>query len=94
MIKTVSFAAALLLFGGVSAASPDMVEQGRELHAAHCQGCHKSEVYLRSDRKVHDFAQLMDRIKYCEGANKLQWSEPQVKLVATYLNHAYYKFAK
>lgn len=94
MTKTVSIAALLLLVCRVSVASPSMTEQGQELHDAHCQGCHKSEVYLRGDRKVNDFAQLMERIKYCEGANKLQWSERQVKMVATYLNSAYYKFAK
>ncbi|MEW5757496.1 MAG: hypothetical protein AB1810_14470 [Pseudomonadota bacterium] len=93
MIKTISIAVPLLLFCHVSAASPDIAEQGRELHEKHCQGCHKSEVYARSDRKVQNAAQLVDRIKFCEGANNMQWSDRQVKMVDAYLNKAYYKFS-
>ena len=72
---------------------------GKTLHQSKCVQCHAEKsglgnpdmIYLRSDRKVKDFAKLKSMVSMCNTELRLDlFPEDEADLVA-HLNQAFYK---
>ena len=68
------------------------VHQGKILVDKHCQECHQSEVYTRSDRLVKTLPGLYKQVRRCEQALDLTWFDEDIDNTSTYLNQEFYKF--
>ncbi len=93
---TATAALATLLTGTAGAADPGA---GRALHDAHCIACHSaltggepSRIYTRPDRTVGSRDALTARVRHCEQALDLGWSDREVESVAAWLNATHYGF--
>jgi mono/diheme cytochrome c family protein len=67
---------------------------GKQLIETHCQRCHGSEVYTRSDRRVTSLPGLHSQVRRCEQMLGLTWFDADIDNAATYLNQEFYKFRK
>lgn len=93
MTKSILFCSIVIATSlGASAQAAGNADNGKTLHDKNCSGCHKSEVYTRPDHKVKSLTALNDRIKFCESANKLAWTDQNIQDVAAYLDREFYKF--
>ena len=68
------------------------VENGADLHFENCTGCHQSEVYTRSDRRVTSLDLLGRQVRFCKDNLGLTWFDDEVDDVIAYLNQNYYHF--
>ena len=75
--------------------------RGKQLHDKTCVGCHRnmtggdgSVLYTRSQRRVHNLAQLESQVRRCETNLNLKWFDDDILDVVEYLNQQYYKFPK
>ncbi|HEY5602033.1 MAG TPA: hypothetical protein VIM41_02895 [Gammaproteobacteria bacterium] len=86
---------ALLIFGltPVSSHAVD-VENGKKLYTERCGGCHDTRVHTRPNRIVHTYEDLVNRVRFCDNANKANLSEKDIYDVSEYLNTAFYRFLK
>jgi len=66
--------------------------EGKATYNENCTGCHGTEVFTRSDRKVKNLAGLKSRVRQCSYAIESKWFDDDVDAVADYLNNAFYKF--
>jgi hypothetical protein len=84
----------LLLAGcsGIAAADGPDPAAGQALVDAHCQGCHKTEVYTRPNRRIQDLGQLRNQVQRCEQNLGLKWFDTDIEDVTAYLNQTYYGF--
>ncbi len=87
---TLSFCLIPLL--SVTAAEAADLQRGHELVETHCQRCHGSEVYTRSDRRVTSLSGLNKQVRRCEQMLGLTWFDDDIENTATYLNQEFYKF--
>ncbi len=69
-------------------------EQAQALYDANCISCHGSEIYTRDPRMVASFDGLERQVQRCETALGLRWFDEDIKDVAAYLNHHFYKFER
>ncbi len=90
----------LALLAGHPAAAADAA-RGKQLHDKTCVGCHRnmtggdgSVLYTRSQRRVHDLAQLESQVRRCETNLNLKWFEDDILDVTEYLNRQYYHFPR
>lgn len=77
-----------------SAESTGPSEQAQTLYDANCTKCHGSEIYTRDPRMVASFDGLERQVQRCETALGLRWFDEEIKDVAAYLNHHFYKFER
>ena len=85
----------VIVAGGLAmAVQAGDVHQGKVLTDKHCQECHQSDVYTRSDRLVKTLPGLYKQVRRCEQALDLTWFDDDIDNVSTYLNHEFYKFDK
>ena len=89
---------AISLFLSLPAHSEDILN-GKTLHQAKCVQCHAEKsglgnadmIYLRTDRKVKDFAKLKSMVSMCNTELRLDlFPEDEADLVA-HLNQNFYK---
>jgi mono/diheme cytochrome c family protein len=83
---------------GFAAGKPDP-KRGQALVEKSCVSCHVSmyggdgsEIYLRPDHKVKNYAQLASRVAVCNANSGAGWFPEEEADVAAYLNQKYYKF--
>lgn len=66
---------------------------GEALHQQACTSCHGTEVYERSDHKIHSMEGLQAQVQRCaHAATGVDWSEAQRQAVVQYLNDSFYHF--
>ena len=84
----------ILAYSGLllCAAESSAADTAEALYQEHCLGCHGSEVYTRSDRKVTSPEGLQKQVQRCELGLGLQWFDEDVDKVAAYLNQHFYHF--
>jgi hypothetical protein len=63
------------------------------LYEQNCVSCHGSEVFTREDHKIRSLPALAARVRYCETAQGLGWSDDEISGVARLLNDRFYHFA-
>lgn len=68
------------------------VKRGKELHDAHCVGCHDSQLYTRKNRMISSYESLKTHVQRCATNLNKQWFEDEVADVAAYLNTEFYLF--
>jgi hypothetical protein len=91
-MKTILLTTGLVtLLAGASSQAAD-VEKGKALVDTHCQQCHGSEVYTRSNRRVSSLPGLHKQVRFCEQNLGLTWFDDDIENTATYLNQEFYKF--
>lgn len=91
---TLLAAAGIILALGAQAQAAEAANPlpGKALVVAKCEGCHKSEVYTATTRKVATLDGLKKQVAACSDAAKTGWTEVQKEEVVTYLNTEFYKF--
>ncbi|MEW6765862.1 MAG: cytochrome c [Pseudomonadota bacterium] len=75
------------------------IARGQKLHAEMCAGCHKAphnaEFYTsRVGKKYPTKESLTTMVQSCVTYFDIPWFEEEVRAVADYLNHTYYKYEK
>ena len=75
------------------------IEAGQSLHDKQCTSCHVkrfggdgSQMYLRSDRLIHDRKALGQRVAACNAMTNAGWFPEDEENVAAFLARRYYKF--
>jgi mono/diheme cytochrome c family protein len=75
------------------------IQRGQALVEKSCVSCHASmyggdgsEIYLRPDRMVKNYAQLASRVAVCDANTGARWFPDEEADVVAYLNQKYYKF--
>ena len=73
--------------------------RGAELEQNNCTSCHaarfegnKSAIYLRDNKRVHNYNQLVSQVRFCENNLGLTWFDNQILDVVEHLNQSYYHF--
>jgi len=89
IIAMIVITGSLLAGIGTSAAAAD---NGEQLHASKCQGCHDSSVYTRADRFIKDRGALHNQVSRCHKQVRAEWTAKQIDDVVNYLDSQYYKF--
>lgn len=69
-----------------------ILEQGKQLHGAHCVRCHNTSVYTRKNRMIKSYESLKTQVQRCATNLDKPWFDDEVDAVATYLNANYYLF--
>lgn len=87
---------------GWAAASPaggDPAVGEKHVAEKNCAACHQrlvggdgSQLYLRSERRVKNLAQLAAQVSYCANELKAGWFPEDEEDVVAWLNHRYYHF--
>ena len=85
--------ATLLGLGAVDVLA-ETSERAELLYEANCLSCHGSEIYTRDARMVESFDGLERQVQRCETALGLRWFDEEIKDVAAYLDHHFYKFGR
>lgn len=85
---------AALISLGTPAAFAEPSKQAQALYDANCISCHGSEIYTRDPRMVASLDGLERQVQRCESALGLRWFDEDIKDVAAYLNHHFYKFER
>lgn len=57
-----------------------------------CTGCHDSNVYTRSNRRVDSLARLDSQVRMCDANLGIKMFDEDVKAVVELLNDKYYHF--
>lgn len=86
-----------LVLSTVSSAAPThnaVKSRGQMLYENHCLRCHAEGVHLRATSKVHNLDDLAHAVKKWAGLQRLNWQQDDLRDVADYMNHKYYKFPK
>jgi cytochrome c len=75
------------------------IDKGKALHDKLCVSCHVkrfggdgSQMYLRSDRIIHDRAALEQRVAACNAMTNAGLFPEDEQNIAAYLAQRYYKF--
>ena len=83
--------APVLLLAATSTSAANL-DNGDKLHQNNCTGCHDSNVYTRSNKRVNSLPRLGTQVRFCRDNLGLTWFDDQVDDVIHYLNTSYYKF--
>jgi len=86
---------AVVITGGLMAgtiANDVMADNGEQLHASKCQGCHDSSVYTRANRFIQNRDALHKQVSRCDKQVRAEWTALQIDDVVNYLDKKYYKF--
>ena len=75
-------------------ASASDIANGKKLYEKNCNGCHDTRVHTRPNRIIHTYEDLVNRVKFCDGAANTKFNDAQITDVVDHLNAAYYKFVK
>ncbi|MGO9443611.1 MAG: c-type cytochrome [Thiobacillaceae bacterium] len=86
--------------GAVAYAAGEIdIQRGQALVEKNCVSCHASmyggdgsEIYLRPNRMVKNYAQLASRVAVCNANTGVGWFPDEEADVVAYLNQKYYKF--
>jgi len=70
----------------------EVADNGEQLHASKCQGCHDSSVYTRANRFIKNRDALHDQVNRCHKQVRADWTAQQINDVVNYLDSQYYKF--
>jgi mono/diheme cytochrome c family protein len=92
--KGLAAAAALIAIGTLATAHAETGENAEELYKTNCLKCHGSEIYTREGRIIDSFDGLERQVQRCETALGLRWFDEDIKDVAAYLNHHFYRFER
>lgn len=72
---------------------------GARLESENCTGCHAARfegdegaIYVRKNRIVNSYDQLIARVRFCEAMLGLVWFDDQIMDVVKHLNRRYYHF--
>ncbi len=75
------------------------ITNGKTLHNANCQRCHKSimngkpdAIYVRKNRRINSYSALQNQVNRCEKNVGITWTQKQTDDVISYLNQQFYKF--
>jgi len=68
--------------------------RGQMLYENHCLRCHAEGVHLRATSKVHSLSDLAHAVKKWADLQRLDWNQDELRDVASYMNHKYYKLKK
>lgn len=85
-----ALALALLLAAGAPPAAAQ--SRGELLYNTHCIACHNTQVHWRSKKQVVDWPSLRAQVRAWQATAQLAWTDDDIRLVASYLNDAYYRF--
>jgi len=88
-----------MLLSGIAQAAPN-VQNGKAIDQAKCYACHANKtgfsngdmIYMRSDRKVKDYARLKTMVAMCNTELRLDMFPEDEADVIAYLNKQFYKF--
>ncbi|RKZ47942.1 MAG: hypothetical protein DRR16_15375 [Candidatus Parabeggiatoa sp. nov. 3] len=71
-------------------------KKGELLHNAKCVVCHSHLVYIRENRKIHNYDSLKIQVERCTESLGIEWwpDDDEMLAVIAYLNEKYYKFEK
>lgn len=83
-------AATLGLFAGCSTGGADPLN-GEKLHAE-CLGCHGTELYEPSARKVKSMGELHKAVEHWNDRMNPKFTKQEVADLVEYLDREYYKF--
>lgn len=94
--QQILFAVALLtLMGAATAGEGDAPSAHAEsLHQENCIRCHDQGIYTREGRLITSLDGLEGQVRRCETALGLTWFDEDIKDVAFYLNHHFYRFGR
>lgn len=67
-------------------------DEAQTLHDKDCTGCHNTDRYTRSDRKIIDRTSLNEQVRRCAEGFAEGWSKEQISAVAELLNEDFYGF--
>ena len=67
-------------------------DSGEGIHQASCSGCHGTEIYTRSDRKVTSLDRLGAQVRMCDSQLETQLFPEDMEKLTKYLNESFYKF--
>ena len=85
-------ACSFTLLSAIAGASD--IANGKKLYEKSCNGCHDTKVHTRPNRIIHTYEDLVNRVKFCDGAANTNFSDAQITDVVDHLNTTYYKFVK
>jgi len=75
------------------------LKHGKELHDQNCMTCHAgimggdaNSIYTRENRRIDSYDALVRQVGRCQDNLGVSWPEEEIKDVAGYLNHQFYKF--
>ncbi len=66
--------------------------RGQLLYDTHCVTCHDTQVHWRQSRKVSNWKTLVAQVRHWQSAEKLQWTEDDIRQVARHLNDTIYRY--
>ena len=70
------------------------VANGKKLYEKNCNGCHDTRMHTRPNRIIHTYEDLVNRVKFCDGAANTNFTDSEITDVVDHLNTTYYKFVK
>lgn len=70
------------------------LSRGQLLYENHCQGCHRSTLHLRRDRKAKSPREVRAWVVRWAGELRLPWSAEEMDDVADYLERRFYRFGR
>ena len=73
-------------------AAPAEPSRGELLYETHCQGCHESELHVRTDHRAQTSAAVHDWVQYWAERKALGWNNEDVIEVSDFLVRRYYRF--
>ena len=89
---------ALLQFLYIPSSYAD-ASRGAGLEEKNCSACHagmfsgnSDTIYLRENRRVKSYSQLISQVKFCTNNLGFIWFDEQIMDVVEYLNQSHYKF--
>ena len=83
----------LIYSSSIRADEPD-AKHGESIYKERCGGCHDTRVHTRTNRIVHTYEDLVNRVRFCDTNAKTNFSEKEIYDVSEYLNDTFYKFIK
>ncbi|HIE02302.1 MAG TPA: cytochrome c [Thiotrichaceae bacterium] len=74
----------------------ETAKKGEPLHNANCVACHSHVVYIRENRRLHNYDSLKIQVERCTETLGIGWwpDDEEMLAVIAYLNEKYYKFKK
>lgn len=92
MTKILCGAIAIILSATAQAAMPASNADGKQIHDAHCTGCHDTGVYTRQNRSVKSLDGLKQQLAACTHMAKQNFSPAQTQSLIEYLDQNFYHF--
>jgi len=67
---------------------------GKKLYDAKCFRCHDTKIHTRTDRIIHTYTDLVNRVKFCDAQTEAGFTAQQRDDVTEYLNNTFYKYPR